>query len=200
MKDVRADLRRIGFPFLLPVAVDLPLRTAGAISVLLAPTIDRLVCGANEAIRAVERHRRHRSRRRRRRNDLGGFGKGDVKLDAGFGVDHAVPVDRDVPPATNVLCAEVLPHPATARRHELRDLGLRYPSPDDRQQPAFNRFDPYCRQRHCYAEGVWARSASNFATNRFDSASRSTSTAVISTICSIRSKRCMISSFGIALI
>src|SRR6266576_6137027 len=109
IEHVRADLRRIVVPCLLPMTVDLPLRTSQPVIVFCAPFLNRSVRSAKTTIGPKVRGGCRRTDWGGGTDDLPFLRKGPLYLDASFQTDAPVPVDRHVAPGLHVLGAYRLP-------------------------------------------------------------------------------------------
>src|SRR6266550_1038306 len=117
IEHVRADLRRIVVPCLLPMTVDLPLRTSQPVIVFCAPFLNRSVRSAKTTIGPKMRGGCRRTAWGGGTDDLTSLRKGPLQFDAGLEADAPVPVDRHVASGLHVLGAHGLPGETAAFGH-----------------------------------------------------------------------------------
>src|SRR3954464_3226528 len=122
VKDIGPNLRWIRVPFLLPVAVDLPLRSHKLMIGGFRPIVNRLVRGPKATVWTEMRDPRDRAGRRRRGYDLASLAECSFQFETHFEPNGFVPVDGDVATGLGLLRAYGVPHQAAALRHDARQL------------------------------------------------------------------------------
>ncbi|SPE18291.1 exported hypothetical protein [Candidatus Sulfotelmatomonas gaucii] len=123
VKDIRADLRGIRIPLILPVAIHLPIWPREPVMVGAAPVTNSAVRGTKTAIRSKVRRPCCRAGGRCRENDWSTLDKGPQKLHSDFKPDAPIPIDSDVASRPRLLRTHFVPDEATALWHHTRKLG-----------------------------------------------------------------------------